>query len=237
MFDTKKCILKNYKFPLIFVGGFLFIVSVMTFAFSTITYNSTVGAKGFIETEARITRIYYDSYDETHDVYVEFYVEGVSYSGRLNYYSSSMSVGGWTDIKYNPNNPSDFIADEQLSFVFCIVFSIIFVINFTIFIILIYKHFKNKIHLNSLREKGNKRSLVISYFDYNTSTTVNGKTMFFLACEDEFNNVCYLSNKIFLKEYKFTIGDKINVYLDPNNKYVFFVDHISYLKEKSSKYI
>lgn len=42
------------------------------------------------------------------DVYVEFYVDGKQYTGKLNYYVKGMYEGQEIEICYDENNPNDF---------------------------------------------------------------------------------------------------------------------------------
>ncbi len=47
-------------------------------------------------------------------VYVEFKVDGKVYSGSLNGYDRKIREGGVTEIKYNPQNPSEFIRGDAV---------------------------------------------------------------------------------------------------------------------------
>lgn len=59
-----------------------------------------------IETEQKY---YGNKHTYTHHVFVSFEVNGEHYNGELNYYDSSMKVGGAAEIYYMPDNPSHFI--------------------------------------------------------------------------------------------------------------------------------
>jgi len=63
------------------------------------------------ETEAIITRIeqyYLMDNQSTHNVYVQFSVNGTEYSGILGTYGSGMKEGNIVKIRYEPDNPQNF---------------------------------------------------------------------------------------------------------------------------------
>lgn len=91
---------------IILLTGFIFIAVALFIFVRTIKYE-TNGVK----TDAVITDITtrYSGSDEEYDVYVEFYVEGVRYAGKLNSYESSFYEGKSIVIYYMPDNPNDFV--------------------------------------------------------------------------------------------------------------------------------
>lgn len=102
-------------FLVMFIGVALFSFMNTMMIESEINESTNEFQKNAIKTEAIITDIqssfYYD--DEGNkkkimDVYVEFEVNGVEYSGKMNTYSISMKEGQKTTIYYNPDDPSDF---------------------------------------------------------------------------------------------------------------------------------
>ena len=73
-------------------------------------YNSYNNFKNIaIETEATITRIAVSvTGDDTKNVYVSFFANGIEYSGKLDYHSPGMREGGKTKVLYHHNNPQNF---------------------------------------------------------------------------------------------------------------------------------
>lgn len=104
---------------IIFLIVFLLIILFNGFQMVTlgleVKNNSDEFEANSIKTQAIITKIkssyVYDSDGDrrkTHDVYVEFTVDGVQYSGELNTYNINMQEGEETTIYYNPDNPNEF---------------------------------------------------------------------------------------------------------------------------------
>lgn len=102
-----------------------------------------------IKTTGKITEIVtsYDSDgDSTNDVYVEFYVKGNKYNGRINYYTSSMYEGKDIVIYYDAKNPNNFRADGAVigTLIFAILGGVFFLIGFVFIISIVLKNKKNK---------------------------------------------------------------------------------------------
>lgn len=60
---------------------------------------------------ATISKIDYDKDGPYGKVYIEYNVDGKTYSGKLNYYSSNMKIGQEIKIKYDKENPSKFYSN------------------------------------------------------------------------------------------------------------------------------
>lgn len=105
---------------LMFVG--LLFIAIGLFMYKT--------AKNFsdnaVPTEATIVSISVIKKDDGNDhrVDVEYYVDNMKYTNKLNYYDSSMRVGQIVTIKYLPDNPKKIIyCDSGDKIVFLMVIS------------------------------------------------------------------------------------------------------------------
>lgn len=105
--------------------------------------------KTAVSTKAEIMNI--QSYDDSHNVLVEFDVDGQTYTGQLNYYDNSMYVGKEVTVYYNPDNPNDFRGADYVwgYLIFVLVGSIFFIIGMIFVIVTVVK--------------GGKRKKIISY--------------------------------------------------------------------------
>ena len=81
-------------------------------------------------TEAVIVDIYssYNSSDDStnYRVTVEYFVDGVLYRERLDYYSSSMRVGQYVNVYYDPENPSRMKSDPSITCALMLIFVLAF---------------------------------------------------------------------------------------------------------------
>jgi len=101
---------RGQSIPTIIVGLIFLIAGVFG------QVNNTKFMKTAVETQAMITDIdvitkydrFEDEVSEQHNVYVEFEVDGVKYSGELDSYHTGMRVGKTTKIYYQADNPNDF---------------------------------------------------------------------------------------------------------------------------------
>lgn len=132
--------------------------------------------EGAEKTEAIITQIdtRQDSDgDEHHTVYVEFEVDGRSYSGDLGFYTSSMRRGKAVTVYYDPDDPGYFRGSGS-SFlgIFVSAFGLVFILigGGIIFAMLLKKK-----RAKRLLETGRRVDATIDCVRYNRSYTVNGR--------------------------------------------------------------
>lgn len=69
-------------------------------------------AEYYVDVEARIVDIVvrYSGDDTHYDVFVEYEYNGKTYGGELNYYTSTMGIGGVVELMCDPDKPHEFIA-------------------------------------------------------------------------------------------------------------------------------
>lgn len=96
--------------------GWIFsVLGIITIAIGIyLFYSENEFRKTNIKKEATITSIRQSidsNGDVTYHVYIEFWVDGNYYEGRLNTYSSDMYVGAQQTIYYDPENPNNFRAE------------------------------------------------------------------------------------------------------------------------------
>lgn len=235
MNQYKTSSLKSYKIPIFFLSFFGGILLFMSVLIGSISYTTSVKFENAETTNAQITNITYDSFDESYDVYIEFYVEGVRYSGKLNYYSSSMRLNDIIEIKYLATDPNEFIyGSNTVINILAIVMGSIDIIILIILFKFIIKNKKNSSIIKDLLKNGSKKSLIISSFELNYSTTINGRHPYFVVCHDDYNDEYYISSKSYMKQNIFFIQERINLFVSRENKEIFYIDTDGYLKNEKN---
>ena len=122
------------SFPLIFGIIFFAIGLILAIVGVAVHINDVNFKESALTTTGTIVDIssYTDSDGDTdYNVVIEFRVNGKKYSGRLNYYYSSMYEGDSLTIYYDPDNPSDFIGEDSVT-------GIIVLIIFIKYVLIIY---------------------------------------------------------------------------------------------------
>lgn len=158
------------------VGWSFFIIGVVFAAIGVMMHvHNTNFKENALTTNGTIIdiRTYTDSDGDTsHDVFVEYYVDGVLYDGELNYYTSSMEEGDSVKIYYDPNNPGDFIGEDST------VGLIIFVIIGSVFALIGIGFVASAIITKSKRKRVLGYNFIvqanISGFNFNKNVTING---------------------------------------------------------------
>lgn len=220
------------------LGGLFFTIGIFFVGagiFVKISYDNFL--KTAVKTTATITSIgasHDNDGDVNHSVIVEFVVDGKTYSGELNYYSSSMRIGREETIYYNPENPNDFRSKggSFLIWLFIFIGGLFAGIGIILIIVMI------------VQSKKKKRVLSYNYviqasivgFSLDTSTSVNGRCPYRLDATYispiDGKLYTYKSDQLWadltpiLEQRQITT---IPVYVNPNNYAEYYVD-ISSLK-------
>ena len=107
-------------FIAVLFSGLVF-VGLAAYLFATAADYSANGEK----TDATITRIeeHFDGDDTDYYVYVEFYVDGVKYSGLLGVYEAGFREGKTIPVLYKRDNPKEFIYGKRNNFIAALFFA------------------------------------------------------------------------------------------------------------------
>ncbi len=160
---------------------------------------------------------------------VEYSVDGQSYSGRLNTYSSGMRIGDSVDIYYNPENHADF--QDASGNLLLVVMMLIGFAPMGIGFYLIINDVKTNSKVKKLKENGQKVIAVIKTVDVDYSTTVGDGHPCELICEvEQFDSPVpkrYRSQKLY-KNMQDVAGKSIVIYIDRENadNYIMDIDSI-----------
>lgn len=173
--------------------------------------------------------------DTDYDVVVEFIVKGQRYSGKLNYYFSSMDEGDTLTIYYNPDNPNDFMGENSVTgLIILIIFGGVFALIGLGFVIsgFMSKAKRKRVLGYNFIIKAN-----ISSFDLNTRLTVNGKHPYILTATimSPYDGLMYTFKSdsiwtdltLIIENYNIKT---VPVYVNPQNYKEYYVD-LDYFKQ------
>lgn len=225
MINTSSKNFQNLLFPLFF----LFIIGIF-FSISIWILTSELQDQKTFENEPFITSTIsnIESYrnpdgDLSYTAYVTYEVDGTTYTTRLSYYSSSMSLGDEVLIQYSSTDPSVIYYGSGATFKY-ILFGVLLVIFSVIFIIFV-RCIYNNIYLKSLINTGEKIKLTVIDYEENHSVRINHRRPFNLICIDSNTNKKYLSNQYFLNPFnKYPINSSIYLYISQEDPYCFYID-------------
>lgn len=225
---------KNVMMPLIFFCFTLVFLIVVICATT-----STLNNKKLFENEpsliSEISRIDKDrdsNGDYHYTVFVTYEVDGIEYNNEINVYTSDMRVGSAVEIKYLASDPNEIyvVGSENFFNTFLIIIIIANVIPAGIILYFIILNQKIK----HLRITGKKKSLTLIGFEINASVSINGRSPYYLLCQDPISEEIYITNKYYLNTSKFPIGNNVNIYIDQEDENYFFIDVNSIVAEKNS---
>lgn len=199
--------------------------------FYAVSFNNA-SSKG-IKTDATIVKIdsyYTTDHDKRHVVTVEFQVQGETYRGELNEYSSSMKVGQTVPVYYNPENPNEFV-HGKISWVLLLCFggmgSIVTFIGLYTGITAIRFNAK----LRRLTENGRKITATITEVRQISTVRINGKYPTTIYCKDEEGHEYKQKFRAYPSQY-FRTGDLVDVYVEADFFDDYIVDVTSYRPQK-----
>ncbi len=228
----------NYKrstsiMSVFFMPMFLFLLSIFILAgIYSISMELEKESKynDYIHITSTIVEINEKSEDEKITVIYE--VDNVVYTIGLQYYLITLSVGDEIELMYNPSSPTDIVLVTKGLYVGPIVFLSIGIIGSLICIYVMYCNKKNLNKLKKIMINNSYEELIIKGYmksnPYAKANTIVGK---YIICDDN-NGNSYLSNLMYISPSKFKIDTKIKLYIDKNNSNLFYIDTISYLKNK-----
>lgn len=99
--------IETFIFSMFFAIGMVFVI--IGLALFVPAYSRQ---QEYIPAKAEIIQIYYEGKDD-HTVIVQYTVNDTVYKSKLNFYSSSFSVGQEIDILYSPENPKKISAKDS----------------------------------------------------------------------------------------------------------------------------
>lgn len=217
---------RNQKivYAIVLICGLVFtLVSVIIFA-STIKFKSNG-----IKTDATITKIErnYSGDDENFDVYVEFFVDGEKYQGRLNAYEIGFAEGNKVPILYLKDNPGEFIYAKH-NFLIATIFLIVGLALLAVTVGLSINHLITKIKIKKLKQTGKKVIATVKQVQDNSKIRFAGSVMKLVSCIGE-------NGKLYEKKILCPInggikqGDKLIVYVsyDDADNFVIDVDSVN----------
>jgi len=187
-------------------------------------------------TTATIIRIDedYRNGKEDYEVYVEFEVDGIRYSGKLDLYHSGMSVGEEVTVYYNKSDPNDFRSNfsTNLITIGLIAFGGVFAIIGITSIVIEIK--KNK-EANSIKNNGLLINAEVIGVSKNRRIKVNNKHPYIIKCRCEINGELYLfdSNNVWYDAptiFENLQIKEIPVYISRENSKKYYVDIEAYEK-------
>lgn len=214
---------------IVFIVGIVFLtvgIFILCGAFS-------IDEEDRVYTTATITDIetsYEADGDSSHEVYVEYQVNGKIYKSELNSYVSSYREGKEIEVYYDKNNPSKVQAEDSskiLEIIFILLGGICTVIGGG----MLFAKFK-KIAVNkNLKLNGERIDAEYVETIVNTSYTVNNRHPYRIICkwknpntglEETFKSENVWENPEYIIESRGI--KKIAVYIEPQNPKKYFMD-------------
>jgi len=208
----------NLILALILVAGIIFVlISVIIFA------EVTKFKHNGVKTQAVITEIrsYYVNDETEYDVFVEFDVDGTTYSGKLNVYEMGFHEGKVIPVYYMADNPNDFIYGKRNYFI-----AIIFLIAGIFMLVIsggkVAATVVRKMKIKRMKETGTHVSATVRRIDGNNKT--KGLKSFYVtvSCIDDFGRL--FEKKMFIDDNLIKEGDVVDVYYDAENSDKFEID-------------
>lgn len=185
-----------------------------------------------IEIDALITRIEVtedSDGDTSHNVYVDYEVDGKEYTGRnLGTYTAGMYEGKTIRIRYLPGQPTK-IAYAEFELAAPVAFAAAGLIVLLFGIVPPVLKAAKSGKLGRLKKNGREIEATISEINVKYNVTVLGKHPLKLVCTDA-HGYTFTSHAVYEDEHLFKIGDKITVYYDPRNEKNAMIDVPGYLK-------
>ncbi len=213
--------MKKYNYKLIFCTLFGFAIVLLVVA--TVIAARTVNySKNGVKTYATITKIETvndnvgDDNDVTHNVYVEFYVNGEKYEGRLDTYVYTMKTGKKVPVYYMPDDPNKFIYAGQPG----LFPSMLYFFGLLALIISLYFPISaiKKKKLASFKKTATPIKAHITDTCYNERSSFLGKHKLKIDCADDSGNEYHAAQFVTNGENVY-VTKEITVYVGKNGKY------------------
>lgn len=178
--------------------------------------------------------------DTNHTVYVKYWINDIEYNEQLGLYYSGMSEGDEIPIYYNPDKPSQIMAESSsIIWYISLVMGLIF---FAAAIFVTFKRWQKKKLHRMLLENGKKIYAEICEINQNTTYAVNGQNPYVIICSwsDPSTGLFHFfkSENLWFNPAPIINSKKIKmlpVYIDPENqsKYLVYLDEIKNLVSSS----
>ena len=207
-------------FILVLLSGIIF-TGIACFMFIRTADFSENGEK----TSAKITRIEerYNGEDTDYYVYVEFFVDGVTYGGRLGTYEIGFTEGKTVPIIYKRDNPSEFIYGKRNNF-FAVLFLIagLFLLFLTVGVYV--AKFFSFIKLAAYKRSGRKVFATVTRIEVSDKSFFGRRPA--LASFTDEEGMIYEKNYFFGAE-EFKEGDSVTIYVKSGGADDFAVENIN----------
>ena len=159
----------------------------------------------------------------THTVYVEYEVDGQTYSTNLGYYSAGMHEGDTRPIYYDPSDPSKAMSDPTKA---CIIMGVIGGLLLIFIIFMLGSELKKCSAVNRLIAQG-QYITCDDWEEQPAPITINGVRYHNVKCnvsDDRGNTYTLLSESFHPAKSPYKLGDTLKIYVDffedPTNYYV-----------------
>ena len=208
----------NLILVLILVAGIIFVlISVIIFA------EVTKFKHNGVKTQAVITEIrsYYVNDETEYDVFVEFDVDGTTYSGKLNAYEIGFHEGKEIPIYYMEDNPNDFIYGKRNYFI-SVIFFLAGVFLLVISVGKIAINLIRKIKIKRIKENGTHVSATVRRIEKNSKVKLLNGFYVTVSCIDDFGRL--FEKKIVMQDNLIKEGDIVDLYYDVENPDKFEID-------------
>ncbi len=162
-----------------------------------------------------------------HDEYVHYTivtyeVDGVSYTNKLDTYTSSFYVGKKITIRYMPDNPNQISYTDGTSVIKIVMIGIA-TFCFVLAVAPIVKTVAGTYKSRSIKTNGRKLVCKITGVDVKSNVTIMGKNPCTITCFDDMGNV-YTTKFLCPFEDNYMPGQMVNVYVDRNNPNKYFIE-------------
>jgi len=161
-------------------------------------------------------------------IIINYEYNGKEYITELGYFSGELTIASTVTIYINKDNPSDFIYEgaNKFGLYFCMIVGSVMLIFSVVFFFI--NKYNNKINV-TLLQKGKLIQAEIIYADEEETKSSFEKHPFIFTCvyfdEEKEEQIYFTSESVYCKKMgsKY-IGEKVNIYVDPNDYTNYYID-------------
>ena len=206
------------------VGIFVVLISIKDYiAFSEFKETAVITEGTITDIETKV-KLKDGKRKESHTVYYEYIVDGVTYEKKTGNYDNSMSIGSSILLYYDPLNPDNIQLERGNDNFFGIGFGSIFsLIGFVI----ILSYFKKLFKFKRLKKTGYLVYAEVESVSVDNSVSIGGVHPSYLNCiyvDSQGKTYKFKSNAITEKVGDDIIGKTFPVYMSTTNSDDYFVD-------------
>ena len=213
--------IKGVRTVMLLIGIIFTFVGIILFSAGCVVMAKHISDKqNYEKTQANITEINHTN----SNAFIEYTIDGITYEGKLNEYSTNMQVGDPVWIYYDPEDPYEFISDSKIFEIIFISLGGFFTVIGVVFMIICYK---KKRKVNELIVNGDKLSGTIVAVRTNYNIRVNNRYPFIADCEviNPYDNEKYLyRSENVMEDISMLVGMTVTVYVDRNDRSKYYVD-------------